>query len=83
MSKEKNFPQGFKFGDLVCWFESADFGECWKGCGIVVNPGSWNYNMSRGNPKELLWIVWNDGSKSVHLPGHMQVIAEAENATRK
>ena len=24
MSKEKNFPQGFKRGDLVCWVDDAD-----------------------------------------------------------
>jgi len=78
----KNFPQGFKFGDLVGWIDSTDFGESWEGFGIVVRPGSWVHT-PRGNPKELLWIVWSDGHKCCHLPGHMQVLAEAESEFSK
>ena len=82
MSKEKNFPQGFKRGDLVCWIDdgATNLTSSFVGnMGIVVPPGSWDYVHVRGAPNELLWIIWSDGSRSCHLPGHMEVLAEAAN----
>ena len=86
MNREKNFPQGFKRGDLVCWIDDSVTSGLTLGnstfngkMGIVVPPGSWDYVHTRGAPNELLWLIWSDGSRSCHLPGHMEVLAEAEN----
>ena len=80
MSREKNFPQGFKRGDLVCWFDdgATNLTSSFVGqVGIVVPPGSWECRNNRGQAG-MLWVIWSDGSKSLHLPGHMEVLAEAE-----
>ena len=78
MSKEKNFPQGFKRGDLVCWVDDADKKD-FSNCGIIVGSNSFSSMLSGPHfAGESLWIVWNDGSKSIHLACHLSVIAEAE-----
>tara|TARA_Y100000310_G_C19999394_1_gene497776 strand:- start:27 stop:284 length:258 start_codon:yes stop_codon:yes gene_type:complete len=78
-NKEKNFPQGFKLGDLVCWVDDADKNN-FSYCGIVVEPYSFKSAPfgTQFNASEYLWIVWNDGSKSRHLSYHLSVIAEVE-----
>jgi hypothetical protein len=80
MDKEKNFPQDFKRGDLVCWVDDANKKD-FSYCGIVVEPYSFEsaFFGTQFAANECLWIIWCDGQKSRHVAAHMRVIAEAEN----